>query len=218
MQNCEPTLRERRRERTWKAIHEAAVELVKKNGLKQTTTDEIAERAGISSRTFFNYFATKEDAVLGLREPQITPAMIQADQARQQSYVFDRVVHLLLDVVVESIPATEHRRYRELGKKYPEFRTRFKVYLLKCERVVEDFLRTIDWQDFAANNRRGPFRFLKEGAEVNQEYWGKARASVTIASAILRYMDFSQGLPEGEARDQVVRESVDLFRDLLRED
>lgn len=218
MENTEPTLRERRRERTWNSIHEAAVDLVKKNGLKQTTTDEIAERAGISARTFFNYFATKEDAVLGLREPRLTPAILEADKTRQDSYIFDRVVHLMLDITLASVPSESYSRLRELGQNYPEFRNRFKVYLLKCERVLEEFLHTVDWADFAARGRRGEFVFLDDGAEVSAEQWDKARASVHISSAILRYMDFSHGLPQGAAREQKVRESVDLFRNLLRAD
>ncbi|MHC2998810.1 hypothetical protein OB08_05430 [Microbacterium sp. HJ5] len=36
------------------------------DGLNGFTIDELCERAGISRRTFFNYFASKEDAVLGI--------------------------------------------------------------------------------------------------------------------------------------------------------
>lgn len=218
MQNSELKLRERRRERTWKAIHEAAVDLVKKKGLKQTTTDEIAEQAGISARTFFNYFPTKEDAVLGLREPQVTPAMLEADRGRQDSYIFDRVVHLMLDITSTSVSSGGYERFCEFSKEYPEFRNRLKVYLMKCERVLEDFLRTVDWGDFASRGRRGEFTFLDEEIEVSGEHWDKIRASVHISSAVLRYMDFSKGLPRGSERERKVRESVNLFRDLLRAD
>lgn len=34
-------------------------------GFQETTVDQIAEAAGISRRSFFRYFATKEDVVLG---------------------------------------------------------------------------------------------------------------------------------------------------------
>lgn len=218
VRNNELTLRERRRERTWNAIHEAAVELVKKNGLKQTTTDEIAELAGISPRTFFNYFPTKEDAVLGLREPQITEEMVEADRLRSERYIFDRVVHLMLDLVVNGISPARYGHFRKIAQEHPEFRNRFKAYLMKCEAVLEDFLRTIDWADFAERGRRGEFVFLDDDAAVSEEHWMKARASVKIAAAILRYMNFSSGLPEGEDRERAVRESVNLFRELLRED
>ncbi|WP_345771900.1 mycofactocin system transcriptional regulator [Geodermatophilus sabuli] len=46
-------------------IEQAALELFARKGFEQVTTDEIADAAGISRRTFFRYFATKADAVWG---------------------------------------------------------------------------------------------------------------------------------------------------------
>lgn len=45
-------------------IHEAAVDLFERNGFDETTVDEIATAAGVSPRTFFRYFPTKEECVL----------------------------------------------------------------------------------------------------------------------------------------------------------
>lgn len=59
-----PDLRSRRRLQTQALIHEAAVELFEAQGVKSTTVDEIAARAGVSSRTFFRHFASKEQAAL----------------------------------------------------------------------------------------------------------------------------------------------------------
>src|SRR6476661_8617448 len=68
-----PTLRERKKVETWTAIHEAASSLAQERGLEQATVEVVAEAAGVSPRTFFNYFPAKEDAVLGLREPVLEP-------------------------------------------------------------------------------------------------------------------------------------------------
>ena len=46
-------------------IEQAALDLFARKGFQQVTTDEIADVAGISRRTFFRYFATKADAVWG---------------------------------------------------------------------------------------------------------------------------------------------------------
>lgn len=59
----ENTLRARRRTQTRAEIHQAAVELVLKNGFAAVTVEEIAQAAGISPRTFFNYFPTKQEAI-----------------------------------------------------------------------------------------------------------------------------------------------------------
>ena len=43
------------------AIHDAAIGLFAAKGFDQTTVDEIAEAAGISRRSFFHYYVTKDD-------------------------------------------------------------------------------------------------------------------------------------------------------------
>jgi AcrR family transcriptional regulator len=45
------------------ALLEAALNLFSANGYDETTTDQIAESAGVSPRTFFRYFPTKESVL-----------------------------------------------------------------------------------------------------------------------------------------------------------
>jgi len=58
-------LRERKKRETRKSIHRSALELAFEAGLEALTVDAIAERAGVSARTFFNYYPAKDDAILG---------------------------------------------------------------------------------------------------------------------------------------------------------
>lgn len=60
----EEGLRERKRRETRTRIAETALKLFLTNGYEETTLDEIAEQAGISRRTFFSYFDSKEEVVL----------------------------------------------------------------------------------------------------------------------------------------------------------
>lgn len=61
----EPGLRERKRLATHRAIQMAALRLVHERGLDGVTIDDISRVADISPRTFFNYFASKEEALVG---------------------------------------------------------------------------------------------------------------------------------------------------------
>jgi AcrR family transcriptional regulator len=58
------TLRERKKAATRHALHEAVLRLAIAHGLDAVTVDAIAEEANVSKRTFSNYFANKEDALL----------------------------------------------------------------------------------------------------------------------------------------------------------
>ena len=66
--NEAPGLRDRRRAQTAQEIAEAAAALFAERGVSGVTAAEIAERAGVSLRTFYRYFATKEDAVAPVLE------------------------------------------------------------------------------------------------------------------------------------------------------
>ena len=46
-------------------VERAALDLFTRRGFENVTTDEVADAAGISRRTFFRYYATKADAVWG---------------------------------------------------------------------------------------------------------------------------------------------------------
>lgn len=59
------TSRERRRAETTRTLISLARRATAAHGLHGFTIEELCDQAGISRRTFFNYFASKEDAVLG---------------------------------------------------------------------------------------------------------------------------------------------------------
>src|SRR5690349_2685140 len=63
----EPTtsgLRDRKKAQTREAFVDVAVELFDQHGFDETTVDDIADAVGVSARTFYRYFARKEDVVL----------------------------------------------------------------------------------------------------------------------------------------------------------
>jgi AcrR family transcriptional regulator len=94
--NAPEGLRARRRRETRQAIHVAALRLVDRDGLAQVTVDMISAEAGVSPRTFFNYFPTKESA-LAVGPPPLT------DEQRHRLATGDPRPRRVLDDLVEVV-------------------------------------------------------------------------------------------------------------------
>lgn len=76
--------REQKKLETRRAIRSAALDLALDDGVESLTVEGIAQAAGVSPRTFFNYFESKEDAL-------VTEAAESAVQVR--ALLLDRPSH-----------------------------------------------------------------------------------------------------------------------------
>jgi AcrR family transcriptional regulator len=97
-------LRERKKLATRAALHEAALRLVAERGLDRVSVEDIAARADVSPRTFFNYFPTKDDAVVGL-DPALPQELRDAFTGRPTS-----------ESPVEAIRAVHRDRAAEMAE------------------------------------------------------------------------------------------------------
>jgi AcrR family transcriptional regulator len=77
-------LRSRKKARTRLAIEDSALALFEQRGYESTTIEEIAERAEISTTTFFRYFPSKPEVLLSDHGEQL-PALHEAIVARPRS-------------------------------------------------------------------------------------------------------------------------------------
>lgn len=93
-------LRERKRRQTREAIERAAITLVGEFGYGGVTVDAICARAGISQGTFFNYFPTKDAAIVGVGTFELKDEAVFAALDRYESpTLFHAVLSLFLDIV-----------------------------------------------------------------------------------------------------------------------
>jgi AcrR family transcriptional regulator len=65
--------RERKKRTTRLALKAAALDLVGERGYAHVTVEDIADAADVSVRTFFNYFPSKDAAIVG-EDPELTEA------------------------------------------------------------------------------------------------------------------------------------------------
>ena len=109
------SLRERKKRETRDRIHTAAVELADAQGIAETTVEEICAAADVSVRTFFNYFPSKNFAILGLT------AMVISDDDRER---FLQGTGTLLDDLVSLITgygeAMPPKHKHGIVKRHPE--------------------------------------------------------------------------------------------------
>lgn len=110
------SLRERHKQQTWNAIHLAAADFIAERGLDDVTIREICEEAGVSERTFFNYFASKSAAALGLKGLELGDDPVQAFLTSDGNVVRDACVMVARTVVM---PHDRHRA-KELVARRPE--------------------------------------------------------------------------------------------------
>lgn len=90
--------REKKRRETLGRITESALELFVANGYEATTLDAIAEASGISRRTFFHYFDTKEDILAAWQAglPEAFRRAILAEVAGRSPFEVVSRAHLQL--------------------------------------------------------------------------------------------------------------------------
>ena len=120
---------------TRRSLQQAALRLFLRRGFEQTTIDEISEAAGVSPRTFFRHFDTKEDVLVGDQEamkerlaaalagrPTDEPLLLSVKQAMcelAEQYEGERDEHLLRARVAMVTPSVlarsaEYQRSWEL--------------------------------------------------------------------------------------------------------
>jgi AcrR family transcriptional regulator len=115
-------IRDRKRAETRARLEDAAVTLVLRDGLENTTIDAISELADVSPRTFFNYFDSKDSAVLGMQDAEVSEELVARHLATtEMGDPAASVVRLLVSVMGAAlIRFGIHEDRMEIVQRYPQ--------------------------------------------------------------------------------------------------
>ena len=196
-------LRERKRLATRRAIQFAVLELVAERGLDNVTVDEISRVADVSPRTFFNYFTSKEEALIG-ESPSLP-----ADEAIAEFVTAGAGRDLLADLgellAVSSGNITDDFELltlrRALMKQHPQ------LFALRMAtmRTFEDELGAIVARRLAADEPR----LAEEPAELEQ----RSRLVTFVAFGVMRHA-WSRWADAGGGSTELAARLRDSFRQL----
>lgn len=201
--DSQTSLRERKKAKTWLAIHDAAAELALSHDAKCVTVQSIANRAGVAPRTFFNYFPSKEDAILGVgtpSSPKLPEGFLEGDGLLQ------RTTELLLAVTRSAYAEGHAERRSRLFALYPHLLLRRRELSLQSEDLVQQALAVA-----MAEHPEWSKGLHGHGVEDT------ARMLTATAGVPLRYAVMSQGgMPGSPVDQQSLDDMLGLFQDLYR--
>ncbi|MFS8199541.1 TetR/AcrR family transcriptional regulator [Streptomyces sp. CWNU-52B] len=106
-----PGLRERKKQATREALREAALRLAVERGPDQVRVEDIAEAAGVSPRTYNNYFASREQAIVAAVTADRETRIAAAVAARPAGV---RLADAVTEAVVEQYTNTGEREHEAL--------------------------------------------------------------------------------------------------------
>ena len=141
-QSAPSGLRERKKAARREALAAAAHDLVHEHGLDAVTVEMICDRVGVSPRTFFNYFDSKIDAVLGIATWEIDPGATTAFVAGGPTgdLLLDCAELASAQLAAVSLDPERMSQIMQLVHREPQLLIRHMAWLEERCQVIEDLV------------------------------------------------------------------------------
>jgi AcrR family transcriptional regulator len=134
-----PGLRQRKQQQTRERLVEVAMALFHERGFEATTLDDIAAAADISRRSFFHYFASKEDVVFAWQEAA-SVALVAALSARPAEESMFAAAENAILALAKQLDSDEVLAMAHLKRDNPALQGRDQVKYEKLERALAEAL------------------------------------------------------------------------------
>src|ERR1700719_1078020 len=180
--------RERKRLETLRRIAETGLKLFIAQGYEGTTLEAIAEAAGISRRTFFYYFKSKEEVLLAWQGSGfldgLRPAMLE--ESRHQAPL-DAVRHCLLKLI-SRYETKESIIVDRLLRSTEALRARKQAIFIEMEEELFAAMRQL-WPQPERRTTLRMVAMVSMGAmRLAVEDWRHAGAKRSLADYLTRYL------------------------------
>ena len=195
-----PGLREQKRIATKRALQLSLLRLAIERGFDNVTVEEVAQAAQVSTRTFFNYFTTKEEA---LATPHGPVELTDDEVARYEDGSSDALTDLVV-LMAERASGEEdfelHRLRRQLMQRETRLfgdkatlvqRLRQQIIDLVAERLRADELHAGRMPDESALQDRAAFTSLlcMTIARHGWSRWAASEGATTLGECMLGALD-----------------------------
>ena len=200
------SLRERKKLATRRSLRRIALDLVAERGFAHVTVDDIAEAADVSTRTFFNYFPSKEAVLFGTdpeRATELRERVAHEAPGQPALEALRRVMVSDAQVVADELselggdPAEWLRRMKE-ARADPHLRTAHAAQMAMNERAMTEGLA----ERLGTDPERDPYPVLlaaTAGAvfRASMTFWASSGGTVPLSQLIdLEFQALADGLPE----------------------
>ena len=200
------SLRERKKLATRRSLRRIALDLVAERGFAHVTVDDIADAADVSTRTFFNYFPSKEAALFGT-DPERATALRErvAHEAPGEPALYALRLVMVSDaqVVADELselggdPADWLRRMKE-ARTDPHLRAAHAAQMAMNERAITEGLA----ERLGTDPDRDPYPMLLAASatavfRASMTFWASSGGTMPLDQLIdLEFQALADGLPE----------------------
>jgi AcrR family transcriptional regulator len=189
------SLRERKKHLVETTIEETALRLFQQKGYEQTSIQDIADAVIMSTRTFFRYFASKEEVLLGSMHAVLNESLrsLQHVASIESPHTVLRATFLYLASLYQQQRDSFLIRYR-VATQTPAIASLYLYALLEREPMISDALCS----HLAATANRHEIRTLvavyMTAFRLALEVWLGNGAQEDLAALLCEHLDYFSSL------------------------